>query len=127
MSNAIGSSRESNPSCRICHLRAVPLGHVADMEKVGLKIEEAADQTRWREGVRAIAEGMRCIRPPSVTRKKPNQNWIDDDDDGTQLSGPQRYFFITHDPSFLSINLHAKSSEEQKKIPMFADFATANW
>ena len=30
MSNAIGSSRESNPSRRICHLRAVPLGHVAD-------------------------------------------------------------------------------------------------
>ena len=31
MSNAIGSSRESNPSRRICNLRAVPLGHVADM------------------------------------------------------------------------------------------------
>ena len=30
MSNAIGSSRKSNPSRRICHLRAVPLGHVAD-------------------------------------------------------------------------------------------------
>ena len=30
MSNAIGSSRESNPSRRICHLRAVPLGHVTD-------------------------------------------------------------------------------------------------
>ena len=29
MSNAIGSSRESNPSRRICHLHAVPLGHVA--------------------------------------------------------------------------------------------------
>ena len=28
-SNAIGSSRESNPSRRICHLRAIPLGHVA--------------------------------------------------------------------------------------------------
>ena len=27
MSNAIGSRRESNPSRRICHLRAVPLGH----------------------------------------------------------------------------------------------------
>ena len=39
------------------------------VKKVGLKIEEAADRTRWREGVRAIAEGMRCIRPPSVTRK----------------------------------------------------------
>ena len=42
------------------------------VKKVWLKIEEAADRTRWREGVRAIAEGMRCIRPPSVTRKKPN-------------------------------------------------------
>ena len=42
------------------------------VKKVGLKIEEAADRTRWREGVRAIAEGMRCIRPPSVTRKKTN-------------------------------------------------------
>ena len=42
------------------------------VKKVGLKIEEAADRTRWREEVRAIAEGMRCIRPPSVTRKKTN-------------------------------------------------------
>ena len=42
------------------------------VKKVGLKIEEAADRTRWREGVRAIAEGMRCIRPTSVTRKKTN-------------------------------------------------------
>ena len=41
------------------------------VKKVGLKIEEAADRTRWKEGVRAIAEGMRCIRPPSVTRRKP--------------------------------------------------------
>ena len=31
MSNAIGSSRESNPSRRICHLRPVPLGHVAQI------------------------------------------------------------------------------------------------
>ena len=29
-SNAIGSSRELNPSCRVCHLRAVPQGHVAN-------------------------------------------------------------------------------------------------
>ena len=33
------------------------------VNKVGLKIEEAAYRTRWREGVRVIAEGMRCIRP----------------------------------------------------------------
>ena len=39
------------------------------VKKVGLKIEKTADQTRWRQGVTAIAEGMRCTRPPSVTRK----------------------------------------------------------
>ena len=38
--------------------------------KVGLKIEKAADRTRLREVVRAIVEGMRCIQPPSVTRKE---------------------------------------------------------
>ena len=32
------------------------------------KIEEAADRTRWRESVRAIAEGM--IRPPWVTKRR---------------------------------------------------------
>ena len=31
--------------------------------------------------MRAIVEGMWCIRPPSVTRKKTNLDWIDDDDD----------------------------------------------
>ena len=40
------------------------------LKKVGLKIKEATDRTRWREGVRAIAKEMRSIRPPSVTRKK---------------------------------------------------------
>ena len=49
------------------------------VKKVGLKIEEAAFRTRWREGVRAIAEGKRCIRPPSVTRRKPNLNWIEEE------------------------------------------------
>ena len=39
------------------------------VKKVGFKIEETGDRTRWKEGVRAIAEGMRCIRPPSGTRK----------------------------------------------------------
>ena len=42
------------------------------VKKIRLKIEEAGDRTRWREGVRAIAEGMSCIRPPSETRKKPD-------------------------------------------------------
>ena len=27
------------------------------VKKFGLKIEEAADRTRWREGVKAIAKG----------------------------------------------------------------------
>ena len=40
------------------------------VKKFGWKIEKAADSTRWREGVRAIAEGMRCIQPSSVTKKK---------------------------------------------------------
>ena len=34
-----------------------------ESEKIGLKIEEAVYPTRWREGVKAIAEGMRCIQP----------------------------------------------------------------
>ena len=42
------------------------------VEKVGLKIEDVADRTRWKEGVRAIAERMRCIRPRSLTRKEPD-------------------------------------------------------
>ena len=42
------------------------------VKKVGLKTEEARDRMRSREGVRAIAEGMRCIRPPSGTRRKPD-------------------------------------------------------
>ena len=41
-------------------------------KKVGLKIEEARDRTRWKERVREIAEGMRSIRPPSATRRKPD-------------------------------------------------------
>ena len=44
------------------------------VKKVWLKIKEAADQMRWREGVRANTEGMRCILPPSVTRKKTDSN-----------------------------------------------------
>ena len=48
MSHAIGSSRESNPSRRICHLRAVPLGHVADIE-----IDGSADLS-LRRGAPAV-------------------------------------------------------------------------
>ena len=41
-------------------------------KKLRSKIEEAGDRTRWKEGVRAIAEGMRCFRPPSRMRRKPD-------------------------------------------------------
>ena len=40
-----------------------------NIKKIGLRVEEATDRARWREGVRAIAERMRCIWPPSETRK----------------------------------------------------------
>ena len=41
-----------------------------NIKKIGLRVEEATDRARWREGVGAIAEGgMRCIRPSSDTRK----------------------------------------------------------
>ena len=33
------------------------------------RMQEEFRFARWREGVGAIAEGMRCIRPPSDTRK----------------------------------------------------------
>ena len=42
------------------------------VKEVGLKIEEPGDRTRWREVVRAIAEGIKCIQPPSGTRRKPD-------------------------------------------------------
>ena len=42
------------------------------LKKIGLKVEEATDRARWREGVRAIAERMRYIQPPSDTRKNRN-------------------------------------------------------
>ena len=41
--------------------------------KIGLRVEEATDRARWREGVRAIAEGMRYIRPPLDRRKNRNK------------------------------------------------------
>ena len=48
------------------------------LKKIGLRAEEATDRARWREGVKAIAEGMRCIRSPSDTRKTGLK--LDDDD-----------------------------------------------
>ena len=40
-----------------------------NIKKIGLRMEEATVRARWKEGAGAIAEGMRCIRPPSDTRK----------------------------------------------------------
>ena len=40
--------------------------------RIGLAVEKDANRIRWREGKRAIAEGMRCIRPPSVKGKTPH-------------------------------------------------------
>ena len=38
-----------------------------NMRRIGLKKENAADRCRRREGVRRVAEIVRCIRPPPVT------------------------------------------------------------
>ena len=46
------------------------------VKEVGFKMEEAADRTRWKEGMKAIVKGMRCIQPPLGTRKKPDLNWM---------------------------------------------------
>ena len=40
-----------------------------NVKRIGLVVEEVANRTRWREGVRTIAEGMRRIRPLSVTTR----------------------------------------------------------
>ena len=37
-----------------------------NVNKIGWEKDEAANRTRWKEGVKAIAEGMRCVRPPST-------------------------------------------------------------
>ena len=39
------------------------------VKRIGLEVEEAENRTSGKEGVRAIAEGMRCIRPPSTKTK----------------------------------------------------------
>ena len=53
------------------HRRRALEGKELKVNVHGRESEESRveDRTR-RRGVRAIAEGMRCIRPPSVTRKK---------------------------------------------------------
>ena len=40
-----------------------------NLNKIGLEKYEAANRTRWKEGVRAIAERMRCVCPPSIKTK----------------------------------------------------------
>ena len=44
MLNAIGSSPESNPSLRICNLRAIPQVHVADNIAWSKRFEKIAYQ-----------------------------------------------------------------------------------
>ena len=40
------------------------------VDKIGLEVDEAANHTKWKEGVRVIVEGMvRCIRPLSTRAK----------------------------------------------------------
>ena len=40
------------------------------VDKIGLEVDEAANRTKWKEGVRVIVEGMiRCIRPLSTRAK----------------------------------------------------------
>ena len=50
-------------------------------EADGREFEESLveDRTRWKEGVRAIAKGMRCIWLPLMTRKETDCNWMDDE------------------------------------------------
>ena len=88
--------------------------------RIGLAVEKDANRIRWREGVRAIAGGMRCIRPPSVKGKTPHWNSMMMDDeplwrantaptlylDSLFLMLPDhRYSFL---PRCLSLNLKIK-------------------
>ena len=41
-----------------------------NLNKIGLEVDEAANRTRWKKGVRVIVKGMiRYIRPPSTRAK----------------------------------------------------------
>ena len=46
-----------------------------DIKKIKLNKEDAPNRGKWRNGVEKIAREMRCIRPPSLTGTKPDQNW----------------------------------------------------
>ena len=50
-----------------------------NVNKIGFEEDEAANCTRWKEEVRAIAEGMRCVWPPS-TKTKPTGLKLNDHD-----------------------------------------------
>ena len=52
-----------------------------ESKSVGLKKEDAKNRARSIVGVGEIAGRVGEIRPPSFTGIKPDQNWIDDDDD----------------------------------------------
>ena len=56
MSNAIGSSRESNPSRRICHLRAVPLGHVVDVPRSLVIYSMSDSRSTLMEGTDSLSQ-----------------------------------------------------------------------
>ena len=40
-----------------------------NLNTIGLEEYKAANRTRWKEGVRAIAERMKCVCPPSTKTK----------------------------------------------------------
>ena len=42
------------------------------MRRIGLRKEDVADRCRWKEGVKRVAQVVRCIWPPSVTEDKPD-------------------------------------------------------
>ena len=44
-----------------------------NIDKVGLKREDALDRAEWRKGIKKMA--MRKIRPPPATGKTPNRKW----------------------------------------------------
>ena len=42
------------------------------MRQIGLRKEDVADRFRWREGVKRVAQVVRCIQPPPITEDKPD-------------------------------------------------------
>ena len=52
-----------------------------ESKSVGLRKEDEKNPVRWRVGVGEIAGRVGQIWRPSFTGIKPDQNWINDDDD----------------------------------------------